>query len=142
MVSDLNFNGVSKPFWNYVKRKRNGTNNLVSLNVGEEVFTNDSSIASSLNSYFSSVFTTEDLANTPSLEPTVCEKLDVISCTSGELMKYLKSLEPNKSPGPDCISPVILRSCASELAPSISYFCLQFTYSSVKCMFHAARKHA
>ena len=36
-------------------------------------------------------------------------------------MKCLKSLKPNKSPGPDRISPVILRSCASELAPSISY---------------------
>ena len=45
----------------------------------------------------------------------------VISCTSGEVMKCLKSLKPNKSLGPDRISPVILRSCASELAPSISY---------------------
>ena len=144
LASDLNFSVDSKPFWDYVKRKRNGTNNLVSLNVGDEVLTDDSSIASSLNSYFSSVFTTEDLANMPSLEPTACEKLDVtvipklwgnkvvivvvvvvvvdvISCTSGEVMKYLKSLKPNKSPGPDCISPVILRSCASELAPLISY---------------------
>ena len=121
MASELDFSGDSKPFWNYVKRKRNGTNNLVSLNVGDEVLTDDSSIASSLNSYFSSVFTTEDLANMPSLEPTVSEKLDVISCTSGEVMKCLKSLKPNKSPGPDRISPVILRSCASELAPSISY---------------------
>lgn len=57
----------------------------------------------------------------PSLEPTVYEKLDVVFCTSGEVMKYLKSLKPYTSPRPDCISPVILRSCASELAPSISY---------------------
>ena len=64
--SDLNFSGDSKPFWNYVKRKRNGTNKLVSLNVGDEVLTDDSSIGSSLNSYFSSVFTAEDLVNIPS----------------------------------------------------------------------------
>ena len=89
MASELDFSGDSKPFWNYIKRKRNGTNNLVSLNVGDEVLTDDSSIASSLNSYFSSVFTTEDLAHMPSLEPTVSEKLDVISCTSGEVMKCL-----------------------------------------------------
>ena len=89
MASELDFSGDSKPFWNYVKRKRNGTNNLVSLNVGDEVLTDDSSIASSLNSYFSSVFTTEDLANMPSLEPTVSEKLDVISCTSGEVMSQV-----------------------------------------------------
>ena len=95
MASDLNFSCDSKPFWNYVKRKRNVTNDLVSLNVGDEVLTDDSSIASSLNSDFSSVFTTEDLVNMPSLEPTVCEKLDVISCTSGEVMKYLESLKPN-----------------------------------------------
>ena len=121
MASDLNFSGDSKPFWNYVKRKRNGTNNLVSLNVGDEVLTDVSSIDNSLNSYFSSVLITVDLANTLSLEPTVCEKPDVISCTAGKVMKYLKSFKQNKSPGPDCISPVTLRSCASELCPSISY---------------------
>ena len=121
MASELDFSGDSKPFWNYDKRKRNGSNNLASLNVGDEVLTDDSSIASSLKSYFSSVFTTEDLANMPSLEPTVSEKLDVISCTFGEVMKCLKSLKPNKSPGLDRMSPVILRSCASELAPSILY---------------------
>ena len=52
MASELDFSGDSEPFWNYVKHKRNGTNNLVSLNVGDEVLTDDSSIASSLNSYF------------------------------------------------------------------------------------------
>ena len=71
MASDLNFSGDSKPFQNYVKRKRNGTNNLVDDLVD---LVDDSSIASSLNSYFPSVFTTEDLADMPSLEPTVCEK--------------------------------------------------------------------
>lgn len=57
----------------------------------------------------------------PSLEPLVCEKLNYISCTTEEILKHLKSLKTNKSPGPDRISPVILKSCAFELAPSISF---------------------
>ena len=121
MASELDVSGDSKPFCNYVKRKINVTNNLVSLNDGDEVLTDDSSIASSLNSYLSSVFTSGNLANMPSFENAVYEKLDVISCTSGEVTKYLKSLKPNKFPGSDSISPVILRSGALELAPSISY---------------------
>ena len=59
--------------------------------------------------------------NFPSLEPLVCEKLNYISCTTEEILKHLKSLKTNKSPGPDRISPVILKSCAFELAPSISF---------------------
>ena len=94
---------------------------MVSLKIGDKELIDDASIASSFHSYFSSVFTTEDLTNLPSLEPLLCEKLNYISCTTEEFLKHLKSLKTNKSPGPDRISPVILKSCAFELAPSISF---------------------
>ena len=67
------------------------------------------------------LFSSEDFTNLPSLEPLVCEKLNYISCTTEEILKYLKSLKTNKLPGPDRITPVILKSCAFELAPSISF---------------------
>ena len=107
MASDIAVSGNSKPFWNYIKSKRNGTNTLVSLKVGDNELIDDESIASSFNSYFSSVFTSEDFTNLPSLEPSVCEKLNYISCTTEEILKHLKSLKTNKSLGPDRISPVI-----------------------------------
>ena len=57
----------------------------------------------------------------PSLEHLVCEELNYISCTTEEILKHLKLLKINKSPGPGSISPVILKSCTFELAPSISF---------------------
>ena len=47
---------------------------LVSLKIGDKELIDDASIASSFNPYFSSVFTTEDFTNLPSLEPLVFEK--------------------------------------------------------------------
>ena len=94
---------------------------MVSLKTGDKELIDDASIASSFNSYFSSVFTTEDFTNLLSLELLVCEKLNYVSCTTEEILKHLKSLKTNKSLGPDRISPVILKSCAFELAPSISF---------------------
>ena len=47
--------------------KQKGTNTLVSFTVGEFTLTDDYSIACSMNSYFSSVFTVEDYANLPEL---------------------------------------------------------------------------
>ena len=108
MASDIAVSGNSKPFWHYINSKRNGTNTLV---IGDKELIDDAKIASSFNSYFSSVFTTEDFTNLHSLEPLVCEKLNYISCTTEEILKHLKSLQTNKSPGPDRISIVILKSC-------------------------------
>ena len=121
MALDIAVSENSKPLWYYIKSKRNGTSTLVSLWIGHKELIDDASIASSLNTYFSSVFTTEDFTNLPSLEPLMCEKLNYISCTTEEILKHLKSLKTNKSTCPDRISPVILKSCAFELAPSISF---------------------
>ena len=109
-----------KPFWNYVKSKRKGTNNLVSLKVGDSILTDDYSIACSMNSYFSSVFTLEHYDNFPTLDCVVDTKLESIQCSTAEVLKYLQNLNANKSPGPDHIPARILKICAAELAPSIS----------------------
>ena len=43
-----------------------------------------------------------------------------VECTEEEIETYLKKLKVNKSPGPDTISPQILKECASQLAPSLA----------------------
>ena len=53
LAQKLKENEDPKPFWNYVKSKRKGTNNLVSLKLGQTTITDDYSIACSMNSYFS-----------------------------------------------------------------------------------------
>ena len=50
MASDIAVSGNSKPFWNYIKSKCNGTNTLVSLKVGDKELIENDSIASSFNS--------------------------------------------------------------------------------------------
>ena len=66
------------------KRKRNGNGILVSLNAGDEVFTDDCSIASSLNSsvFLNCIYrgTCEParLLCLPSVESTISVKLDLI----------------------------------------------------------------
>ena len=121
LALDLQENDNPKPFWNFVKSKRRGTNDLISLNVDGSVLTDDSSIAESMNSYFSSVFTTEDYVNFPTQDCIFDKKLANIDCSVNEVKRHLLKLKPNKSPGPDRIAPYILKSCASELAPSLTY---------------------
>ena len=110
-----------KPFWNFAKSKRRGTNNLISLNVDGSVLTDDSSIAQSINSHFSLVFTTKDYVNFPTLDCSVDKKLANIDSSVNEVKCHLLKLQTNKSPGPDHIVPCILKSCALELAPLLPY---------------------
>ena len=72
----------------------------ISLKADETVLTDDRSIAYSMNLYFSSVFTTEDHANFPTLDCIVDEKLENINFNNNEVRRHLFKLNPNKSPGP------------------------------------------
>jgi len=123
LALDLQENDNPKPFWPFVKSKRRGTNNLISLNVDGSVLTDDSSIAESMNSYFSSVFTPQDYVNFATQDCIFDKKLANIDCSVNdhEVKRHLLKLKPNKSPGPDHIAPCILKSCAPELAPSLTY---------------------
>jgi hypothetical protein len=92
-----------------VKSKCKGTNKLISLKVGESVLTDDQSIADSMNSYFSSVFTIKNYDNIPVLDYIVDERLENIRCSADEVGKLLLNLKVEKSPGPDNIPAHILK---------------------------------
>ena len=108
MAEELKENNNPKPFWNFVKSARKGTNNLVSL-----------SIAQILNQCYSSIFTSEGCDNFPNFDYVVTSKLSNIYCSVNKIEKLLKNLNAYKSPGPDSFWPRILRECASALSPSI-----------------------
>ena len=67
------------------------------------------------------MFTTKDCVNIPIQDCSVDKKLANIDCSVNEVKCHLLKLKTNKSPGPDHIAPCILKSCALELAPSITY---------------------
>ena len=93
LALDLQENENPKPFWNFVKSKRRGTNNLISLKVDRYVLTDDTSIAQSMNSHFSSVFATEDYVNFPTQDCTVVKKLANIDCSVNEVKCHLLKLK-------------------------------------------------
>lgn len=77
-----------------------------------------------MNSYFSSVFTDEDYENFPVFDRVVDRKLEnTADCSVNEVKCIMQKLNSNKSPGPDRIAPGILKSCVTQLAPSVTYIC-------------------
>ena len=125
LADKLKLDNNSKPFWNYIKSMRKGTNDLVLLKDGRNEITDEQSIAQEMNLYFSSVFTREQ-SDLPEFDNMIYDNLSHIFCTSSEVEKHLKALNIHKSPGPDLISPHILKECALELSTSL---CVLFNKS-------------
>ena len=104
---------------------RKGTNDLVLLKDGRNETTDEQSIAQEMNLYFSSVFTHEQ-SDLPEFNNMIHDYLSHILCTPSELEKHLKALNIHKSPGPDPISPHILKESVLELSTSL---CVLFNKS-------------
>ena len=99
---------------------RKGSNELTTLKVDDVTLTDDLEIAESMNSYFSTVFTSEDYGNFPEYSNVVDSKLSTIFCNTNEVSRPLRNLNTHKSPWPDHLSPRVLKECAIEIA---SPFC-------------------
>ena len=126
-MEKLETDNNAKPFWNYIKSKRKGTNDLVLLKEDGKEITDDESIAQEMKLYFSSVFTQEQ-SNLPEFGNIINDRLSSILCTTSEVEKYVKTLNAHKSPGPDLIPPRILKECAHELStPLCAFFNKSFT---------------
>lgn len=122
LADELKTSNSPKPFWNFVQSKRNVKSDLVSLKVDGSYLNDDLSIASSMNSYFSSVFTVEDHGNFPDLNYVTDNKLCNVFCSATEVEKLLRNLNIYKSPGPNSIPPRILKECAEVLSSPLALF--------------------
>ena len=80
------------------------SNELTTLKVDDATLTDDLDIAETMNSYFSTVYTTEDRANFPEYDNIMDLKLSNIDFNTNEVCRVLKNSNPNKSPGPDTLS--------------------------------------
>ena len=109
-----------KNFWKYVQEK-NKTNSGVQVlrNTDGSLSNSDELKANTLNSFFSSVFTREDISSAPKMEE--CSKsggkaVTNILITPYAVQSILKGLDSNKAQGPDGIPPRVLKEISKEIS--------------------------
>ena len=92
-----------------------------------------------MNSFFSSVVSVEDHENFRDLDYISDKKLCNIFCSATEVEKLLRNLNIYKSPGPDCISPRILRQCAQVLSSPLALLRnTPFSQGQLPCIWRSA----
>ena len=73
-----------------------------------------------MNDQFVSVFTEEDLVNSPTLPTSSIPTMSPITINTSGVEKLLKDINPSKASGPDAIPAKILKECAASIAPILS----------------------
>ena len=112
-----------KEFYDYVRRKKVLTNSLGPLYRENGQHTDDENeIANILNDYFASVFTNEDNTAQPPAVPSHDEAATIDSFTISEIdiLRVINKMKVNKTPGPDKISPRILKEVKHEITKPLS----------------------
>ena len=109
-----------KMFFSYIRSKKTVRNNIGPLlDNDNKLISDDKGMASVLNSTFSKVFTKESNTVIPTplkiFQGPDEEKLVITEIQTNEVRKYLQKIDPNKSTGPDDISPRILKECYTQL---------------------------
>ena len=113
---------VTKRFWTYVKSKKKDSC-CVSPLKSEGVLVSDAKgKANILNSQYCSVFGREDDPNIPSKGDCRVPTAPDIKVTEDGVFKMLQALNSRKAPGPDKISPLVLRELAKPLSKPLSKF--------------------
>ncbi|KAK3101180.1 hypothetical protein FSP39_001568 [Pinctada imbricata] len=116
IIDGLNSNNP-KPFWKYVKYKRQDSGGIAPLKKGTALISDSKGKAEILLSQFKSVFTKPSKGEMPNTSKRAKSNIKPIQITTNGLEKLLKKVIPSKSSGPDNIPNRILQHCAKHLAP-------------------------
>ena len=107
-----------KEFYQYTREKRVVTSTIGPLTNNNGTFTQDEhEMSNILNTFFASVFTTEDTCDIPVPSAVQVDNnnfLTDISITENDVLKCIDRLKPNTSPGPDTISSRVLKEAKNE----------------------------
>ena len=111
-----------KQFWKYVHSKLKTRARIPTLNNPNGTFSvSNKEKAESLNSFFSSIFVDEDLANMPEITYSFTgDSLHTLHVTEEFVLSKLNNLDPGKSPGPDNWHPYFLKELSKELSHPLS----------------------
>ena len=112
----------SKSFWSYVRSQSKTKSGIGDLESQDgSLLSTDIQKAELLNSFFASVFTTEDLTSVPELcDRQFTNTLEDLTIIPPNVKKKLNNLKTSKSPGIDSIHPLFLKECSEELCVSIA----------------------
>ena len=106
-----------KALFQYISSKTKTRENVPNLEKQDGTLTkNDAEKVEVLSQFFKSVYTKEDTTNIPEFERRTSNTLSSVSVTTDDIRCHLKSLNVNKSSGPDGVHPRLLKECAEELA--------------------------
>ena len=112
----------TKPFWRYVKAKKQDNIGVAPLrNTGGSLVTDSKKKAEILLKQFKSVFTPD---SNPSPNQTdhiqQCPDIEQIIISQDGVTKLLQDIKTEKATGPDSIPNLVLKECAKEISPAIT----------------------
>ncbi|CAH1238779.1 Hypp5632 [Branchiostoma lanceolatum] len=128
----------TKKLWSYIKSQRTEAANVAPLKVNGKLLTDAKDRAEALNQQFQSAFSQkvtfsdEEFWDRTSL---IKPPLDAPTCSSVSIsvagvQNLLQKLNPKKAPGPDGISPKLLKELAVELSPALSLLTIPLVQTS------------
>ena len=117
--------GNNKPFWKYVKSKKQETFGISVLKSNGNVITNSLSKAEILNSQFKSVFTPQSRNTFPQLPGTQCPKIKPPHISQNGVFMLLDRIDVSKSSGPDKLPGRLLQNLAKEITPVVHFIFTQ-----------------
>ena len=129
-----------KSFWRYIKSKRQDFTGIGSLKAPNgDVATEPFDKAEILNNHFKSVFTLEDQHSVPDMGTSPYPSITSIEITRQGVIHLPANCDPNKSPGPDKISPLFLKNTVNEIALMLTHL---FQQSLTRSTLPTAWKYA
>ena len=110
-------NNNTKPFWQYVKSRREDSIGVAPLKKDGTLISNSKEKAQLLVKQFQSVFTKSDVSDgSPNLSTPEIADISEIKVDRQGIIKLLKNLNPRKACGPDSIPNMFLKNYAEELS--------------------------
>ena len=106
-----------KDFYSYMKSKTGNKESVGPLKQGDDIISDDQEIAEHLNTFFSSVFTTESMHDLPQPDITYFGSSPLSDCeiTPEKVKQKLDNLRQSAAPGPDKLFPRILKMISSQI---------------------------
>ncbi len=115
MLTSCLEDGNSKPFWKYIKAKKQDSIGVAPLKSDGKLHSSSEKKAEIMNAQFQSVFTREDTSALPELPESNHPNIGDLDITPAGIIKLLKNLQTNKASGPDGLPNLILKEYADIL---------------------------